>query len=75
MPLLAGIADRMIALDLGEVLVEGLPNTVLHDPGVIASYLGDTQSVIDRSGPSGAIGPNTGVLAAAGDRHHPDDVE
>ena len=75
MPLLAGLADRMIALEQGEVLVEGLPDTVLQNPGVIASYLGDTQSVIDRSGPSGTIGPNRGVLAVAGDRHHLDDVE
>jgi branched-chain amino acid transport system ATP-binding protein len=75
MPLLTGIADRMIALDQGEVLVEGPPDTVLHDPDVIASYLGDTQTAIDRSGPNGAIRPNTVVLAVTGDRPHLDDVK
>ena len=51
MPLLTGIADRMVALEQGCLLVEGTPDAVLHDPLVIASYLGDTQTVIARSGP------------------------
>jgi hypothetical protein len=69
MPLLAGISDRMIALDQGQVLVEGTSDAVLHDPDVIASYLGDTQTVIDRSGPSGTR-PTAGVLSVVGE--HPD---
>jgi len=50
MPLVTGIADRMIALDQGRVLTEGPCETVLHHPDVIASYLGDTDAVIARSG-------------------------
>ncbi|MGH9016405.1 MAG: MFS transporter [Acidimicrobiales bacterium] len=61
MPLLAGIADRMIALDQGQILAEGTPDAVLHDPGVIASYLGDTQLAIDRSGPNETERPGVGV--------------
>jgi branched-chain amino acid transport system ATP-binding protein len=52
MPLVTGISDRMVALDQGRVLVTGLPADVLHDPEVIASYLGDTEAVIARSGTS-----------------------
>jgi branched-chain amino acid transport system ATP-binding protein len=54
MPLLTGIADRMVALEQGCFLAEGTPDAVLHDPLVIASYLGETQTVIARSGPGGA---------------------
>lgn len=50
MPLVTGIADRLIALDQGRVLTSGPADEVLHHPEVIASYLGDTQAVIARSG-------------------------
>jgi hypothetical protein len=32
--------------------VEGAPEDVLHHPEVVASYLGDTEAVIARSGTS-----------------------
>jgi branched-chain amino acid transport system ATP-binding protein len=51
MPLLASTADRMIALDQGSLLAEGTPEEVLHDPMVIAAYLGDVGTAIERSGP------------------------
>jgi ABC-type branched-subunit amino acid transport system ATPase component/MFS family permease len=50
MPLLAAVVDRMVALDQGRLVVEGTPDEVLHDPRVIASYLGETDTVIARSG-------------------------
>jgi branched-chain amino acid transport system ATP-binding protein len=50
MPLVTGISDRMIALDQGRILVTGTPDEVLHHPEVVASYLGDTEAVIARSG-------------------------
>jgi branched-chain amino acid transport system ATP-binding protein len=49
-PLLLGIADRIIALDLGEVVAQGSPEHVVHDPAVVRSYLGTTEAVIARSG-------------------------
>jgi ABC-type branched-subunit amino acid transport system ATPase component/predicted MFS family arabinose efflux permease len=60
MPLLSSTVDRMIALDQGHLLAQGSTDQVLHDPLVIAAYLGDTAVAIDRSGPgalSGAIAP------------------
>jgi branched-chain amino acid transport system ATP-binding protein len=49
MPLLAGLADRLVALDQGSLLVEGPPDAVLRDPLVIASYLGENATAIARS--------------------------
>jgi branched-chain amino acid transport system ATP-binding protein len=35
------LVDRAIVLDLGRVLVEGAPQTIVRDPKVIQAYLGD----------------------------------
>jgi ABC-type branched-subunit amino acid transport system ATPase component/predicted MFS family arabinose efflux permease len=56
LPLLTSIADRMIALDLGMVIADGPSDEVVHDPRVVASYLGDDQAAISRSGPGGSTG-------------------
>jgi branched-chain amino acid transport system ATP-binding protein len=50
MPLITGVSDRMIAMDLGRVVVEGSSDTVLHHPHVVASYLGSSAEAINRSG-------------------------
>jgi ABC-type branched-subunit amino acid transport system ATPase component/MFS family permease len=50
MPLLRGIADRLVALDMGAVVTDGTPDEVLTHPAVIESYLGTSAAVIARSG-------------------------
>jgi len=50
MPLISGIADRILALDQGAVIASGISEEVLHHPEVIASYLGTNKDVIARSG-------------------------
>ncbi len=50
LPLLSSVSDRMIAMDLGRVIAEGTPEEVVNDPQVVASYLGDDQAAIARSG-------------------------
>jgi ABC-type branched-subunit amino acid transport system ATPase component/ABC-type branched-subunit amino acid transport system permease subunit len=50
MPLLTTICDRMIALELGEIIAEGTPAEVLDHPQVVESYLGTKDSAIQRSG-------------------------
>src|SRR3546814_15824738 len=40
MPLLRSLCDEMIALDLGCLTAQGLPEEVLSDPAVNASYPG-----------------------------------
>ncbi len=52
-PLLTSIADRMIALDLGQVVTIGAPADVVRNPDVVASYLGESEAVVSRSGPRG----------------------
>jgi len=49
-PLVSSIADTMICLHLGQVLVSGPPAKVLKDPRVVASYLGSDDVTIARSG-------------------------
>jgi branched-chain amino acid transport system ATP-binding protein len=58
MPLITSIADRLVALELGQVIAEGTPDEVINHPQVIASYLGmDTEvSVIERSGAASTKG-------------------
>jgi branched-chain amino acid transport system ATP-binding protein len=50
MPMLSGLCDRLVALELGGVIAEGPPDEVLSHPAVIASYLGTDESAIARSG-------------------------
>ena len=50
MPMLSGLCDRLVALELGAVIAEGTPDEVLSHPAVIASYLGTDETAIARSG-------------------------
>ena len=51
MPLLTGVSDRMIALEVGRVIAEGTPAADTSHPRVVASYLDSDSSVVNqRSG-------------------------
>ena len=54
MPLLASVCDRLVALELGQVIAEGLPQQVLTDERVVASYLGGDPTAVQRSGALGS---------------------
>jgi ABC-type branched-subunit amino acid transport system ATPase component/sugar phosphate permease len=54
MPLIRSISDEILALELGEVVLRGTADEVMHDPRVVASYLGTNEAVIGRSGPTGS---------------------
>src|SRR3954470_9293130 len=50
MPLLMGLCDRIYAMETGQVIAEGTPDQIRHDPRVVASYLGAEEAAISRSG-------------------------
>jgi len=49
MPLITAVSDRIVACELGRVVVDGPAELVLNHPQVVASYLGTTKEVIERS--------------------------
>ena len=49
-PLVRSVADRLLCMHLGQVLCQGPPEEVLADPAVLASYLGEREVAIHRSG-------------------------
>jgi branched-chain amino acid transport system ATP-binding protein len=50
MPLITSVANRLLALDQGRVLVAGPAAEVLEHPAVVSSYLGTSPEAIARSG-------------------------
>jgi len=54
MPMVMSISDRIYCLEAGAVIAEGDPESVRHNPAVIASYLGTDERAIRRSGVSAA---------------------
>jgi branched-chain amino acid transport system ATP-binding protein len=53
MAFIAGLADRLVALDRGRVLAEGGPGEVLDRPEVVEAFLGHNPST--RSAPAAAV--------------------
>jgi branched-chain amino acid transport system ATP-binding protein len=45
MPLIMNLADRIVVLDAGKLVMEGTPDEVRNDRRVIEAYLGSTDSV------------------------------
>jgi len=65
MGLVSSIADRLIALDQGQVVAAGQPQEVLNHPAVVASYLGTSQAAIHRSGSRLELAPDDSDPIAA----------
>ena len=49
MPLITGLSDQIVALELGRVVLQDTPDNVLADPRVVSAYLGGDVSTIERS--------------------------
>jgi branched-chain amino acid transport system ATP-binding protein len=50
MPLISAVADELIALERGAVLLRGTADVVLNDDRVIEAYLGTSEEAVKRSG-------------------------
>lgn len=43
MQLVGDLADRVVVLNFGTKIAEGIPNEVLNDPDVVKTYLGSKE--------------------------------
>ena len=64
MPLLASVADELVALEAGSTIAAGAPSQVLSDPLVVASYLGQDRSAVERSGSATGVESGSGEESA-----------
>ncbi len=55
-PLIMGLADRIVVMADGSVIAAGSPETVRNDPGVVEAYLGGSVAAIERSTTRTAVG-------------------
>ncbi|MDP1989286.1 ATP-binding cassette domain-containing protein, partial [Phenylobacterium sp.] len=65
MPMITGISDEIIALELGRVITQDQPDAVLRHPRVVASYLG-TASMEAITGPKTRQRPRRPKAKVAG---------
>jgi ABC-type branched-subunit amino acid transport system ATPase component/ABC-type branched-subunit amino acid transport system permease subunit len=64
---LFAVADRVVAFDFGQLIAEGTPETILQDPTVRSSYLGE----VDLEAPSGLGSEDaTSVISLEAVSHH-----
>ena len=71
MPLITGISDRLVALELGAVVAIGTPQEVVTNARVVEGYLGSNEATIMRSGSGSGKSDATEELPATRRRRTP----
>jgi ABC-type branched-subunit amino acid transport system ATPase component len=67
-PLIMGLADRIVAMADGEVIASGTPEVVRNNAAVIEAYLGGSLAAIERSGVTAHAGYDEPVPAPKKER-------
>ena len=60
---IAELADRLVAMDRGAVLLSGPPHDVLESPVVGEAFLGSDPLALSRSGAGAGTGAAAGAIA------------
>jgi ABC-type branched-subunit amino acid transport system ATPase component/branched-subunit amino acid ABC-type transport system permease component len=54
-PMIRTLSDQVVCMHLGAVIAQGLPDDVLAQPAVVASYLGVDEVAVERSGRAASV--------------------
>lgn len=60
-PLVLALATRVVAMESGRIIADGDPHSVVRDPAVMRSYLGDNPVAANRSAPTVSNGADVPV--------------
>jgi ABC-type branched-subunit amino acid transport system ATPase component len=58
MSLVMSLCSRIVVLEYGRIIAEGMPSEIVADQGVVSAFLGSAYASIDVTAPSKITGPD-----------------